>query len=132
MAHEDVDDDALDAPDGQAAAPQSVKLTVAKWINNLAQTIFQAYLLKSDVVSNIKIDASSSRLGSGDVLPGLARAAGLAWDSEGCRIWRRSSEFSANYHSPPFSRDSDRVSMHAVYTHCARTITSLRVAQRQN
>ena len=57
----------------------------------MLQTLFQACVLKKDVVRNVRLEASSRKLGTGDVIPGLARCtAGLAWSSDGKQIWRES------------------------------------------
>ena len=78
------------APAAPPAKDASTKVKVAWWANSLLQTLFQACVLKKDVVQNVRLEASSRQLGTGDVIPGLARAAGLAWSSDGKQIWRES------------------------------------------
>ena len=98
--HEDAaEDEARDAADGgdRAGANSTTKMTVSRQILHVLQTIVQhaaeAYHDKlkplSSVLCMLELSQVNYNSNPGVIVAALARAAGLAWNSTGKKLWRR-------------------------------------------
>ena len=98
--HEDAaEDEARDAADGgdRAGANSTTKMTVSRQILHVLQTIIQhaaeAYHDKlkplSSVLCMLELSQVNYNSNPGVIVAALARAAGLAWNSTGKKLWRR-------------------------------------------